>query len=148
MKQTRAIAFAILTGLTLVTTGCAVMRGQTDVGTYVDDRTITTAVKAKLIEETVLRLTFPVVANQEAGEALLGKRKDLKTLLGDILKEGVEYLYTPADIRWRWSLERTNWSTVSGGDLPHHVVFTPEFTDNCIGVELGPGGKRKKTKKG
>ena len=104
--------------------------------------------KAKLIEETVLRLTFPVVANQEAGEALLGKRKDLKTLLGDILKEGVEYLYTPADIRWRWSLERTNWSTVSGGDLPHHVVFTPEFTDNCIGVELGPGGKRKKTKKG
>ena len=51
MKHTRAIAFAILTGMTLVTTGCAVMRGQTDVGTYVDDRTITTAVKAKLIED-------------------------------------------------------------------------------------------------
>ena len=51
MKQTRAIALAILTGLTLVTSGCAVMRGQTDVGTYVDDRTITTAVKAKLIED-------------------------------------------------------------------------------------------------
>jgi hyperosmotically inducible periplasmic protein len=51
MKQTRAIAFAILTGLTLVTTGCAVMRGQTDAATYVDDRTITTAVKAKLIED-------------------------------------------------------------------------------------------------
>ena len=51
MKQTRAIAFAILTGLTLVTTGCAVLRGQTDVGTYVDDRTITAAVKAKLLED-------------------------------------------------------------------------------------------------
>jgi hyperosmotically inducible periplasmic protein len=51
MKQTRAIALAILTGLTLVTSGCAVMRGQTDVGTYVDDRAITTAVKAKLIED-------------------------------------------------------------------------------------------------
>jgi osmotically-inducible protein OsmY len=51
MKQTRAIALAILTGLTLVTSGCAVMRGQTDVGTYVDDRTITAAVKAKLIED-------------------------------------------------------------------------------------------------
>ena len=51
MKQTRAIAFAILTGVTLVTTGCAVMRGQTDAATYVDDRTITTAVKAKLIED-------------------------------------------------------------------------------------------------
>ena len=51
MKQTRAIALAIMTGLTLVTTGCAVMRGQTDAGTYIDDRTITTAVKAKLIED-------------------------------------------------------------------------------------------------
>ena len=51
MKQTRAVALAILTGITLVSSGCAVMRGQTDVGTYVDDRAITTAVKAKLIED-------------------------------------------------------------------------------------------------
>ena len=51
MKQTRAIALAILTGLTLVTTGCAVTRGQTDVGTYVDDRAIGTSVKAKLLED-------------------------------------------------------------------------------------------------
>ena len=51
MKQTRAIALAILTGLTLVTTGCAVSRGQTDVGTYVDDRAIGTSVKAKLLED-------------------------------------------------------------------------------------------------
>jgi osmotically-inducible protein OsmY len=51
MKQTRAIAFAILTGLTLATTGCAVWRGQTDAATYVDDRAITTSVKAKLLED-------------------------------------------------------------------------------------------------
>ena len=51
MKHARAIALAVLTGITLVSTGCAVMRGQTDVGTYVDDRTITAAVKAKLIED-------------------------------------------------------------------------------------------------
>ncbi|HSV83021.1 MAG TPA: BON domain-containing protein [Ramlibacter sp.] len=51
MKQARAIALAILTGITLASTGCAVMRGQTDAATYVDDRTITTAVKAKLIED-------------------------------------------------------------------------------------------------
>ena len=51
MKQTREIAFAILTGVTLVTTGCAVWRGQTDAASYVDDRTITTKVKAKLIED-------------------------------------------------------------------------------------------------
>lgn len=51
MKQTRTIALAILTGITLATSGCAVMRGQTDAATYVDDRAITTAVKAKLIED-------------------------------------------------------------------------------------------------
>lgn len=51
MKQTRAIALAILTGITLATSGCAVWRGQTDAATYVDDRTIGTAVKAKLLED-------------------------------------------------------------------------------------------------
>ncbi len=51
MKQTRAIALAILTGLTLVTSGCAVWRGQTTTGQYVEDREISTAVKAKLLED-------------------------------------------------------------------------------------------------
>jgi osmotically-inducible protein OsmY len=51
MKQTRAIALAILTGITLISSGCAVMRGQESVGAYVDDKTITAAVKAKLIED-------------------------------------------------------------------------------------------------
>jgi hyperosmotically inducible protein len=51
MKHARAIALAVLTGVTLVSTGCAVMRGQTDAAQYVDDRTITAAVKAKLLED-------------------------------------------------------------------------------------------------
>jgi osmotically-inducible protein OsmY len=51
MKQVRIIALAALTGLTLVTSGCAVWRGQETVGSYVDDKTITAAVKAKLIED-------------------------------------------------------------------------------------------------
>jgi hyperosmotically inducible protein len=51
MKQARIIALAILTGLTLATSGCAVFRNQETVGNYVDDKTITTAVKAKLIED-------------------------------------------------------------------------------------------------
>lgn len=50
-KNTRAIALAILTGLTLVTTGCSVFRGQETVGAYIDDKTITAAVKAKMIED-------------------------------------------------------------------------------------------------
>jgi hyperosmotically inducible protein len=49
--QARVLALAVLTGLTLVTSGCAVWRGQETVGAYVDDKTITAAVKAKLIED-------------------------------------------------------------------------------------------------
>ena len=109
---------------------------------------MTKAAKARALEEAVVvRLTIPIKANQKAGETVLGKRKDLKTLLGKILREGVEYMHAPTDIRWRWSLERINWSTVSGGELPHHVVFTPIFEDNSVGIELGPGGKRKGRKK-
>ena len=51
MKQYRAIALAILTGITLATSGCAVWRGQESAGTYVDDRAISTSVKAKLLED-------------------------------------------------------------------------------------------------
>ena len=51
MKYARAIAFAALTGITAVTMGCAVTRGQQTVGAYVDDATITTQVKAKFVED-------------------------------------------------------------------------------------------------
>ena len=51
MNKSRTIALAILTGLTLATSGCAVMRGQTDTATYIDDRAIGTAVKTKLLED-------------------------------------------------------------------------------------------------
>ncbi len=51
MKYTRALAIAIVTGATIVTTGCAVVRGQETVGAYVDDASITTAVKAKFVED-------------------------------------------------------------------------------------------------
>lgn len=51
MKHARAILLAVMTGATLVTSGCAVMRGQSTVGTYVDDAAITAKVKAKLLED-------------------------------------------------------------------------------------------------
>jgi hyperosmotically inducible protein len=52
MKYTRALAFAIVAGATIVTaTGCAVIRGQETAGAYVDDVAITTAVKAKFVED-------------------------------------------------------------------------------------------------
>jgi len=51
MFKNRAIALAIFTGAVLATSGCAVWRGQTTTGQYVEDREISTAVKAKLLED-------------------------------------------------------------------------------------------------
>ncbi len=51
MKHARALALAALTGLTLLATGCAVMRGQETVGSYIDDGAITASVKARLLED-------------------------------------------------------------------------------------------------
>ena len=52
MKYARALAFAAVAGLTIVTaTGCSVVREQQTVGSYVDDSAITTAVKAKFAED-------------------------------------------------------------------------------------------------
>lgn len=47
----RALAIAVLAGATLAGTGCAVVRGQSTAGTYVDDVSITTAVKARFVED-------------------------------------------------------------------------------------------------
>jgi hyperosmotically inducible protein len=51
MKFTRTLLLAAMTGLVMVTAGCAVTRGQSTVGAYVDDAAITTKVKAKLLED-------------------------------------------------------------------------------------------------
>jgi hyperosmotically inducible periplasmic protein len=57
-KQLRAIAFAALTGATiLAVTGCAVGRDQETVGAYVDDSVITTKVKAKFAEDKTVAAT-------------------------------------------------------------------------------------------
>jgi hyperosmotically inducible protein len=51
MKYVRAIALATLTGITLIGSGCAVVRNQETTGSYVDDTAITAAVKAKFVED-------------------------------------------------------------------------------------------------
>lgn len=51
MKYARSIAFAALTGIAIINSGCAVMRGQETTGAFVDDTAITTAVKAKMVED-------------------------------------------------------------------------------------------------
>lgn len=57
MKYARAIAFAALAGITIVTTGCSVARHQQTVGSYVDDAGITTSVKAKFAEDKTVAAT-------------------------------------------------------------------------------------------
>ena len=51
MKNVRAITLAVLTGITLISSGCAIMRGQETTGAYIDDKTITASVKTKLLED-------------------------------------------------------------------------------------------------
>ncbi len=51
MKYIRAITFAALAGITIISAGCAVTRGQETTGAYIDDTAITTAVKAKFVED-------------------------------------------------------------------------------------------------
>jgi hyperosmotically inducible protein len=57
MKYARAIAFAALAGITIISTGCAVGRGQQTAGAYVDDAAITTAVKAKFAADKTVSAT-------------------------------------------------------------------------------------------
>lgn len=51
MKYARALAFAALAGITIIGSGCAVGRGQETTGSYIDDAAITTAVKARMVED-------------------------------------------------------------------------------------------------
>lgn len=57
MKYARALAFAAMTGITIVSAGCSVARHQQTVGSYVDDAGITTAVKAKMAEDKSVAAT-------------------------------------------------------------------------------------------
>jgi osmotically-inducible protein OsmY len=47
----RSLAIAVLAAATLGATGCAVVRGQETAGSYVDDASVTAAVKAKFVED-------------------------------------------------------------------------------------------------
>lgn len=57
MKYARALVFATMAGLTILSAGCSVARHQQTVGAYVDDAGITTAVKAKFAEEKTVAAT-------------------------------------------------------------------------------------------
>ena len=51
MKHLRPLVLAVVVGATLGVTGCAVYRGQETPGAYIDDASITAAIKAKFVED-------------------------------------------------------------------------------------------------
>ena len=51
MKIAQALLASLMAGGALLTTGCAVTGGQSTVGQYVDDATVTTQVKARMAED-------------------------------------------------------------------------------------------------
>ena len=58
MNFARTIAFAAITGVTVLTSvGCSVAREQQTLGSYVDDAGITTAVKDKMAEDKTVSAT-------------------------------------------------------------------------------------------
>ena len=75
MKYARAIAFAALAGITIVSTGCSVARNQQTVGSYVDDAGITTAVKAKMAEDKSVAATSISVETLDGTVQLSGFAK-------------------------------------------------------------------------
>lgn len=102
--------------------------------------------KAAAAEEEPVEVKVGLSCNLVEGEHVLGDRKDLKALLGEVVKEGLEFQYTPTDILWQWALDRANWTTISGGELTRRVKLKTNFEDSTLGTELGVGGKIKKTR--
>ena len=75
MKYARAIAFAALAGATILSTGCAVVRGQETAGAYIDDAAITTSVKAKFVEDKTVDAAAIKVETLNGTVALSGFAK-------------------------------------------------------------------------
>ena len=75
MKISHAIAIATLSVATLLTSGCAVIRGQETVGAYVDDAAISTAVKAKFVEDKTVDAGAVKVESLNGTVALSGFAK-------------------------------------------------------------------------
>ncbi|HLK17027.1 MAG TPA: hypothetical protein VKT78_19635 [Fimbriimonadaceae bacterium] len=97
-----------------------------------------------VVEEEPVVVTVGLAPNIGAGEAILDTRNDLKTLLSDILKDGVEFAYAPSDIGWQWALDRANWSTISDQELSRRIKIKATFAEGAVGIEMGATGAKKR----
>ncbi len=101
MKHRNALAAALAAAALIALPGCAVTRGQSTVGAYIDDASITTAVKSKFVENhnvdagaihvetlngTVLLSGFAKNATEkDAAEQLARGVKGVKSVQNDII---------------------------------------------------------------
>lgn len=99
------------------------------------------------VEEEPILMNVGLMPNLTAGENLLQGRDDLKTVLSDILQEGVEFVYATNDIGWQWALDRANWTTIAGQDVSKRVKSKTSFTEGAVGVEMNAGAKKRPTTK-
>jgi hypothetical protein len=95
-------------------------------------------------EEEPVVVNIGLAPNLTAGENILEGRNDLKTLLSDVLQEGVEFVYSPGDLGWQWALDRANWSTLSSGEISRRIKIKANFTEGAVGVEMGAAGAKKR----
>lgn len=78
MDTMRKMALAVMLGATLAASGCAVIRGQETVGAYVDDVSITTAIKAKFVEDKTVDAGAISVQTLNGSVALSGFAKSAR----------------------------------------------------------------------
>ncbi len=69
------LVLALLGGMTLAAGGCSVLQGQQSVGTYIDDKAITTSVKASLVGDKSTSAMAIDVDTQEGNVILSGFAK-------------------------------------------------------------------------
>ncbi len=101
MKHFRALALAALTGASLLSVGCAVVREQQTAGAYVDDVAITTSIKARFVEDKTVAATAISVetlngnvqlsgfaksnAERNQAEAIARSTKHVKSVRNDVV---------------------------------------------------------------
>lgn len=76
MKHRNALAAALAAAALVTLPGCAVTRGQSTVGEYVDDTAITTAVKAKFAKDKAVDATAISVETMNGTVLLSGFAKN------------------------------------------------------------------------
>ena len=75
MRQRTTLAAVLASIVLLTATGCAVTRGQESVGAYIDDSAITTAVKARFVENQMVDATAISVETMKGTVMLSGFAK-------------------------------------------------------------------------